>query len=75
LVSISRHSGVSTWCPFQSQDHCRGQEYNQKHSVSRIAFLIVPWDPGGTDTDGIPFIAWGQAMFLGGGIVTPGAIE
>jgi len=38
-------------------------------------YLNVPWDPGGTDGHNIQAIAWGHAMFRGGGIVTPDTIR
>ena len=34
----------------------------------------MPWDPGGNHDCFIPAIAWGQAMFCGGGIVIPDTV-
>jgi hypothetical protein len=43
-----------------------------KYDIQRVicsGCLNVPWDPGGNHDCFIPAIAWGQAMFCGGGIV------
>jgi hypothetical protein len=68
LPSMSSKRGCYTLTVFG------GTLYDMGRALLAI-YLNVPWDPGGTDGQNIQAIAWGHAMFRGGGIVTPDTIR